>query len=118
MYVYGVYLLCIYKYTLIQCIYIYRKYLHLYIYIHIFYIIYKYIEYKDINLFVNICMHVSVFIKLGILTWGVYGTDFLLEPASSGQSMNCSFSHFRVGFTRGSGRLPLDFYQAAPSGKE
>ncbi len=46
-------------------------------------------------------------VKLGILTWRVYGTDSLLEPASSGQSMNCSFSHFRVGFTRGSGRLPL-----------
>ncbi len=35
-------------------------------------------------------------VKLGILTWGVYGIDSLLEPASSGQSMNCSFSHFRV----------------------
>ncbi len=46
-------------------------------------------------------------VKLGILTWGVYGTDSLLEPASSGQSMNCSFSHVRVGFTRESGRLPL-----------
>ncbi len=40
-----------------------------------------------------------------ILTRGVYGTDSHLEPASSGQSMNCSFSHFRVGFTRESGRL-------------
>ncbi len=46
-------------------------------------------------------------VKLGILTWGVYGIDSLLEPASSGQSMNCSFSHFGVGFKRGSGRLPL-----------
>ncbi len=47
-------------------------------------------------------------VKLGILTWGVYGIDSLLEPASSGQSMNCSFSHFRVGFARESGRLALD----------
>ncbi len=39
-------------------------------------------------------------VKLGILTWGVYGIDSLLQPASSGQSMNCCFSHFRVGFTR------------------
>ncbi len=31
---------------------------------------------------------------------GVYGTDYLLEHASSGQSMNCSFSHVRVGFMR------------------
>ncbi len=38
-----------------------------------------------------------------------YGIDSILLPASSGQSMNCSFSHFRVGFTRESGRLPLDF---------
>ncbi len=44
-------------------------------------------------------------VKLGILTWEVYETDSLLEPASSGQSMNCSFSHFRVGFKRESGRL-------------
>ncbi len=36
-------------------------------------------------------------VKLGILTWRVYGTDSLLEPASSGQSMNCSFSHILVG---------------------
>ncbi len=40
-------------------------------------------------------------VKLDILTWVVYGID------SSGQSVNCSFSHFRVGFTRESGRLPL-----------
>ncbi len=47
-------------------------------------------------------------VNLGILTWAVYGTHFLLEPASSGQSMNCSFSHFRVGFTRAGGcRLDL-----------
>ncbi len=47
-------------------------------------------------------------VNLGILAWGDYGNDSLLQPASSGQSMNCSFSHFRVGFTRESGRLPLD----------
>ncbi len=46
-------------------------------------------------------------VKLGILTWGDYGIDSILLPASSGQSMNCSCSHFY--FTRGSGRLPLDF---------
>ncbi len=39
-------------------------------------------------------------VKLDILTWGVYGIDYLLEPASSGQAMNYSFSHVRVGFTR------------------
>ncbi len=49
-------------------------------------------------------------VKLGILTWGVYGIDSLLEPASGGQSMNCSFSHFHVGFTRECGRLPLAAY--------
>ncbi len=46
-------------------------------------------------------------VKFDILTWGVYGIDSLLEPASTGQSMNCRFSHFRVGFARESGRLPL-----------
>ncbi len=30
-----------------------------------------------------------------------------LTPFWSGQSMNCTFSHFSVGFTRESGRLPL-----------
>ncbi len=34
-------------------------------------------------------------VKLGILTWRVYGTDSLLEPASSGQSMNCSFKKLK-----------------------
>ncbi len=29
---------------------------------------------------------------------GVYGTDSILEPASSVQSMNFSFSHFSVGW--------------------
>ncbi len=38
-------------------------------------------------------------VKLGILTWGGGGVS-LLEPASSGQSMNYSFSHVCVGFTR------------------
>ncbi len=37
----------------------------------------------------------------------VYGIDSLLQPASSGQSMNYSLSHLSVGFTRESGRLPL-----------
>ncbi len=46
-------------------------------------------------------------VKLGILTWGVYEIDSLLEPASSGHSMNCSLSHFRVGFKTETGRLPL-----------
>ncbi len=38
---------------------------------------------------------------------GFYGINSLFEPASSGQSMNCNFSHVRVGFTRERGRLPL-----------
>ncbi len=56
--------------------------------------------YQAVNIFFSA-------VKLGILTWEVYGTDSLLEPASSGQSMNYSFNHFRVGFKRGRGRLPL-----------
>ncbi len=48
-------------------------------------------------------------IKLGILTWGVYGIDSLLQPASSVQSMNCSLSYFSVGFKTEAGRLPLDW---------
>ncbi len=54
-------------------------------------------------------------VKLSVLTWGgVYGIDSLLEPASSDQSMNCSFSHIRVGFTREreSGMLPLGSTQS------
>ncbi len=43
-------------------------------------------------------------VKLG----RVYGIDSLLQPASSGQLTNYSLSHFRVGFKRESGRLPLD----------
>ncbi len=71
------------------------------------------ISYIDQNLFFAPgCKHVFSNVKLGILTWGVYGIDSLLQPASSGQSMNCSFSHFRVGFTRESGRWPLDSYLA------
>ncbi len=59
------------------------------------------ISYIDQNHFLH--QAVNMFfsaVKLGILTWGVFGIDSLLQPASSGQSMNCSFSHFRVGFTR------------------
>ncbi len=45
-------------------------------------------------------------VKLGILTWGgggvVYETD-----SFGGQSMNCTFSHVRVGFTRERRRLLL-----------
>ena len=66
------------------------------------------ISYIDQNHFLN--QAVNMFfsaVKLGILTWGVYGNDSLLQPASSGQSMNYSFSHFLVGFTRESRRLPL-----------
>ncbi len=46
-------------------------------------------------------------VMLGILRrggGGIYGIDYILEPASSGQSMNYSY---RVSFTRESGRLPL-----------
>ncbi len=66
------------------------------------------ISYIDQNHFLH--QAVNMFfsaVKLGILTWGVYGIDSLLQPASSGQSMNYSFNHFRVGFKRESGRLPL-----------
>ncbi len=35
-------------------------------------------------------------IKLGILTWEIYGTDSLLEPASSGQSTNCCFMQAKI----------------------
>ncbi len=59
------------------------------------------ISYIDQNHFLH--QAVNIFfsaVTLGILTLEVYGIDSLLEPASSGQSMNCSFSHFRVGFTR------------------
>ncbi len=46
-------------------------------------------------------------VKLGIFTWGVYGTDSLLEPASSSQLTNYSLSYFRVSFKTETGRLPL-----------
>ncbi len=72
------------------------------------------ISYIDQNNFLH--QAVNMFfsaVKLGILTWGVYEIDSLLQPASSGQSMNCSFSHFRVGFTRESGRLPLGLHTAS-----
>ncbi len=65
-----------------------------------YYIDQNHFLYQAVNIFFSA-------VNLGILTWGVYGIDSLLEPASSGQSMNYSFSHFRVGFKRGSGRLPL-----------
>jgi len=56
-------------------------------------------------------------VKLGILTCGVYGTDSRLQPASSGQSMNCSVSHFLIGFKRESGGLPLDWDAPMMRGK-
>uniref|UniRef100_A0A8C2D121 ATP-binding cassette, sub-family G (WHITE), member 2a n=1 Tax=Cyprinus carpio TaxID=7962 RepID=A0A8C2D121_CYPCA len=59
------------------------------------------INYIDQNIFLN--QAVNMFfsaVKLGILTWGVYGIDFLLQLASSGQLMNYSLSHFSVGMTR------------------
>ncbi len=65
------------------------------------------ISYIDQKIVVPGCKRIFSAVKLGILPWGVYRIDSLLEPASSGQSINCSFSHFRVGFTRGSERLPL-----------
>ncbi len=49
------------------------------------------ISYIDQNHFLH--QAVNMFfsaVKLGILTWGVYGIDSLLQPASSGQSMNCT----------------------------
>ena len=39
----------------------------------------------------------------------VYGIDSLLQSDSSGQSMNCSLSHFSVGLKREKGRLLLGF---------
>ncbi len=42
-------------------------------------------------------------VKLGMLTWGVYGIDSLLQPVSSGELTNYRLSHFRVGFTRETG---------------
>jgi len=51
-------------------------------------------------------------VKLGILIWGVYGIDSLLQPASSSQLTNYSLSHFCVGLTRESGRLTLDINQS------
>ncbi len=69
------------------------------------------ISYIDQNMFLHQAVNIIFSaVKLGFLTWGVYGIDSLLQPASSGLSMNCSFSHFCVGFTRESGRLPLDIY--------
>ncbi len=53
------------------------------------------ISYIDQNRFLR--QAVNMFfsaVKWGILTWGVYGIDTPLQPASSSQLMNCSFSHF------------------------
>ena len=57
------------------------------------------ISYRDLNRFLYqaVNMFISA-VKLGILTWGSIWIDSLLEPASSGQSRNCSFWHFCVGF--------------------
>jgi len=38
---------------------------------------------------------------------GGYWIDSLLKPVSSGQSLNCSLSHFHVGFKREIRRLPV-----------
>ncbi len=47
------------------------------------------ISYIDQNIFFN--QAVNMFfssVNVGILTWGVYGIDSLLQPSSSGQSTN------------------------------
>jgi len=44
--------------------------------------------YQDVNTFFFCC------------NMGVYGIDFLLQPVSSGQTMNCSLSQLRVAFKR------------------
>ncbi len=59
-----VYLLCIHKYTHIQ--YIFRKYLHVYIYIHIFYIRNKCIYYINNLFFWNVYIHVYIYIYIYI----------------------------------------------------
>ncbi len=51
----------------------------------------KHFLYQAVNI-LFFCCKVGYFNMGG----GVYGTDSLLEPASSGQSMNCSFSHVRA----------------------
>ncbi len=48
MYVYSVYLLCIYKYTHIQ--YIFWKYVHVHLH-SLFYIIFEYMQYINITYF-------------------------------------------------------------------
>ncbi len=54
------------------------------------------ISYIDQNYFLYQAVYILFStVKLGILTWRVYGTDSLLEPASSGQSMNCSFKKLK-----------------------
>ncbi len=58
-------------------------------------------SYIDQNHFLYQAVKIFFFCyKLGHFTWGVYGIDSFLEPASSSQSMNCSFSHFLVKPTR------------------
>ncbi len=58
------------------------------------------ISYIDQNHFLHQAVNIFFCCKVGHFNIEVYGIDSLLEPASSGQSMNCSFSHFRVGLTR------------------
>ncbi len=59
------------------------------------------ISYIDQNLFFEPgCKLVFSAVKLGILTWGVYGIDAPLQPASSGQLMNYSLSQERAGGCR------------------
>jgi len=56
--------------------------------------------YRSKSLFLPDCKHVFFCCKVGHFNMGVYGIDSFLEPVSRGQSMNCSLSHFRVGFKR------------------
>jgi len=49
--------------------------------------------YQDVNIFFFCC-------KVGHFNMGVYGIDSLLQPVSSGQTMNCSLSHLCVAFKR------------------
>ncbi len=70
----------------------------------IIYIDQNHFLYQVVNIYFFCC-------KVGLFNMGggggVYGIDSLLELASSGQSMNYSFSHVRVGFTRETRRLTL-----------
>ncbi len=61
--VYCVYLLCIYKYKHIQ--YIFRKYLHVYIYITDKYILYiNIIFFLNINMYVCVCIYIYIYIYI------------------------------------------------------